>query len=469
MDDSEDAVVRAADTALTKAKAAVNKVSAAERATLSRRLGDLESDLIDKKSTRTIAINKEAMKVYDGIARYNDKDGVNKRHVAFSDLDSPGGGNSKFDPNATLNLSIGTAATVKLKRDKTATVAAHKGWQGSKYTLEEGGTTYEAVAYYNRYDDPNGLEFFNRFTFEQRSGGWVTEEQTEQDDNRPKLDGEYGAGVTRLDLENYSPLGSPRVEMKGTLYGVRGTFSCMPKTKHTCAVRLQEDAPEYTTLGGASEGLAFNKDYAVWRFKPDNLGERIAVPDRAFVSYGYWIRKMSDGRWDVSAFHDAKRGRDRVIENLTRDTGLISTATYEGGAAGVYALSGDAGKFTANAELVADFDTDSVTVTINEFMTESFLGGDSRERDWSVALQKKAFSDDGTFAGDADGLTRWTMDGTAAPAAGKWEGAFYERNVNNNYSGFRPKAATGSFYAEHGTSSRMVGAFGVQDPNREEQ
>ena len=63
------------------------------------------------------------------------------------------------------------------------------------------------------------------------------------------------------------------------------------------------------------------------------------------------------------------------------------------------------------------------------------------------------------------GLTRWTMDGSAAAAAGKWEGAFYDRGG----LGLRPKAATGSFYAEYGINAKLVGAFGVLDPDRDEQ
>ena len=208
-----------------------------------------------------------------------------------------------------------------------------------------------------------------------------------------------------------------------------------------------------------------------WRFKPDNQNDRVkSNDDDAHVSYGYWIRKGADGRWDVSAFHNATRGSEsKEPSGLAADTLLAGKATYGGAAAGVYALSDGAGTFTADAELVADFTgtSDSVTGTIDGFMTRGFTGGDSMSRDWSVELQKRNISDKGRFTeNEGDGVlghTRWTMDGEAGRAGGRWTGAFYERAT-----GLLPKAATGSFYAEHGLSSRVVGAFGVTDPNTDE-
>ncbi len=212
--------------------------------------------------------------------------------------------------------------------------------------------------------------------------------------------------------------------------------------------------------------------YATWRFKPDDPEQRVKPDDdTAFVTYGYWIRKGADGRWDVSAFHNATSGDgSKEPSGLAADTLLSGKATYGGAAAGVYALSDGAGMFTADAELVADFTgaSDSVTGTIDGFMTRGFTGGDGMSRDWSVDLRKRNIADDGKFGEDNTqgilGLTRWTMDGEAGRAGGKWTGAFYERGG----AGLLPKAATGSFYAEHGLSSRVVGAFGVTDPNTDE-
>ncbi len=264
--------------------------------------------------------------------------------------------------------------------------------------------------------------------------------------------------------------------IRGEHSGVPGTYSCTPAQGYACAVEFQVDNHR---LGGATvnNNILQGTTYATWRFRPDDPEQRIKPDaDPAFVTYGYWIRKGADGKWDVSAFHNANRGPVTAISGLDGDTKLVGTATYGGGAAGVYALSDGAGTFTADAELVADFSansasvtgTMSVTGTIDGFMTRGFTGGDGMSRDWSVKLHKLAIGDGGGMAPDTSsgstGLTQWTMDGTPALAAGKWEGAFYERGGN----GQRPKTATGSFYAEHGMSGRMVGAFGVTDPKTDE-
>ena len=465
MDDSEDAVVRAADTALTKAKAAVNKVPAAERATLSRRLGTLESDLTGAKESRTEAMEQmkeQAQIVYDGIARYSGASNSNdRRYAQFNDQ-----GNSELSATPDLSIEIGQADAVRLKPDKATMVAEHKGWTGSKWKLESGGVTYEAWVYDNRYSTPQD-RFRDAWSNEfDEATGWLNGTGTADIGQHQKFEGvDLVAGNNKL-----AGVGEP-YRARGSFAGVRGEFFCMPAIDKSCAVQPR---PEGLYLGemGTSN---FATSTTAWRFKPDNMDDRVrSNDDTAFVSYGYWIRKSADGKWDVSAFHGNHRGPAQNISGLTNDAALHGTATYDGGAAGVYALSAEAGTFTADAELVADFTDNSVTGTIDGFMTKKFdaMGnpvGDAMEREWSVDLQKLLFNSGGDFvtdaSNDATGLTRWTMGETAAPAAGKWEGSFYERDGVSH----KPKAATGSFYAEHGTTNRIVGAFGVQDPDRLEQ
>ena len=64
MDDSETSVVTRAEGELTKARTAVAKVPAAERVTLSRRLGTLESDLTGAKDSRTSTMVKRGEAMY---------------------------------------------------------------------------------------------------------------------------------------------------------------------------------------------------------------------------------------------------------------------------------------------------------------------------------------------------------------------------------------------------------------------
>ena len=70
-----------------------------------------------------------------------------------------------------------------------------------------------------------------------------------------------------------------------------------------------------------------------------------------------------------------------LFRHATGVTALQGTATYSGGAAGKYALhsttggTNDAGHFTADATLEANFNNDTVSGTIDGFMGA----------DWSVA------------------------------------------------------------------------------------
>ena len=52
--------------------------------------------------------------------------------------------------------------------------------------------------------------------------------------------------------------------------------------------------------------------------------------------------------------------------------------------------------------------------------------------------------------------TEWTIDGTAADAAGQWSGNF--KNVGDDGV---PQVTTGTFHSVYGTAGRMVGAFGA--------
>ena len=477
MDDSETSVVTRAEGELTKARTAVAKVPAAERVTLSRRLGTLESDLTGAKDSRTGAMRMkanrmraEAEAVYAGIARYNDASSSDERRYAqFNDQ-----GNELSetrDPAVIPNLSIdiGQADSVRLTPDTTTMVEKLKGWTGSKWKLESGGATYEAVVYDNRYSAPgNRLRDAWSAEFDEATG-WLNGTGTVSVGQHQEFDGfEVVAGINKLAKVGES------YQVRGTFAGVPGEYHCTPAINKYCAVEARLDGLRL----GELEGASFVVTNTAWRFKPDNMDDKVRSDrDPAFVTYGYWIKKSANGKWDVSAFHNNHRGPNpTAISGLDSDTKLVGTVTYKGGAAGVYALSDEAGTFTADAELVADFTANSarvpgsisVTGTIDGFMTKGFTGGDGMSRDWSVELQKLQISASGSFvtnaSNNANGLTSWTMGGTAALAAGKWEGAFYERGG----AGLRPKTATGSFYAEHGTNSRLVGAFGVTDPNTDE-
>ena len=204
---------------------------------------------------------------------------------------------------------------------------------------------------------------------------------------------------------------------------------------------------------------AFTAGNSTWTFTPSSLDAKVtSVDNTIYASYGWWVHTADNGDLIVSAFA-ADRGN---VTDATGITALRGTAKYMGGAAGQYTLRGttgganDAGDFTADATLDANFEDDTITGTI-----DNFIGEDGKSRDWSVELKEASINDGGLIARDVADDTVWTVGGTAAEASGEWSGS-----LQDNDAGGVPKIATGTFNSTYGTAEgldgRMVGAFGAK-------
>ena len=360
------------------------------------------------------------------------------------------------DADGVISVTIGTAAAVPLAEDKKTVVDAIEDWMGKRHTAEptgEGGT-YEAMVYSNVGEPMEGDPFNEEYTLLTTATATAT-----------VMVGEVGVDTTqtgvpaRVDSPRFDQsagrkqfkLGDnqARVIIPGTYHGVSGNYACTPNSGETCSATIVEGG--FALAGGN------------WAFKPTDPNAKVmSVDDVMYASYGWWLHKSEDDMtYTASAFATA-RGTVTAAENIGT---LRGTATYSGGAAGKYALysstggTNDAGHFTAKATLEADFNADMVSGTISDFM-----GADGMARDWSVELKKSGVGDGGTITG-ADGSgnpmeTVWTIDGTAAEAAGQWSGTLYDNGDDNV-----PRVATGTFDSEYSTSGKMVGAFGANVDN----
>ena len=350
------------------------------------------------------------------------------------------------DADGVISVTMG-ADTTALAEDKKTTVADNHDWVGKRHTAEPTVApmgTYEAYVYSNVGDPTEGDPFNEEYTLDGTTGetadvttltGYVTGRVAS-----PSFD--QSAGTKTFDL----PANTVRVVLAGSYHGVAGTYYCTPTDANTkCSSAVA--ASGFTLAGGT------------WTFKPTTATAKVmSVDDTTYASYGWWLHKSEDGKtYTASAFATA-RGTVTAASGI--DT-LRGTATYMGGAAGKYALhsatggTNDAGHFTARATLEADFNTDMITGTIDQFM-----GADGESRDWSVELMEQGVGAAGAILGD-DGtgtakMTKWTINDTAAAAAGQWSGTLYDNGDDSV-----PKVGTGTFYSEYGTAGRMVGGFGV--------
>ena len=443
--DSTDAEVTAADTAITNARnaiAAAANIPDEEKTANTGAVDALATLLSGAKTARQTAMDDEqkmkdmammatAMKLYKGL-EHGLGDATNVRTGAS-------------DTAGVITVTNDTDSQA-LSEDKKTTVAANHGWAGKRHAAEPTGDagTYEAYVYSNVGAATEGDPFNEEYTLNETTGetadvttltGYTTGRVAS-----PRFDQSAGTKTFKL------PANTVRVVIPGSYHGVSGTYYCTPTGSGTdCSAAVAESG--FTLAGGT------------WTFKPGSPTAKVmSVADTTYASYGWWIHKSEDGsEFTASAFATA-RGDVPAASGI--DT-LRGTATYMGGAAGKYALysstggTNDAGHFTARATLEADFNADMITGTIDNFM-----GADGQSRNWSVELKKSGVSATGTITG-SDGTgdpmeTVWTIDGTAAAAGGQWSGTLYD----NGDDGV-PKVGTGTFHSTYSTSGRMVGGFGV--------
>ena len=468
-DDSSDTVVIAADDAVAAAKKAITDamaISEAEKHAYGREAEAHADDLDDAKMSRTAAMQDAADKAAQDATEKAEAMAVlaTKLHMG---IDPPMGMvNDNADTTRAaahegndIRVKIGMMDPVDLSEDEDTMVAALHGWEGKRYTANSAGNvTHEAYVYSN-VEDPTPGDPFDEEYAANISDGVLDTNTTEGTSSlvaSPEFD--HAAGVKSFE----KPDNFIAVMIPGSYHGVSGTYSCKPGSGNKCAVSFAMGGKGFD-LGGVDNKSVFNSTYAEWTFKPDDLEARVTgMPDADYASYGWWLHTDADGDLIASAFA-AKKLADKSTDVLavkSIDT-LQGTATYMGGAAGHYALSSatggtnDAGQFTAEATLMADFGDDTITGTIDHFM-----GADGEMRDWSVELKEADINSTGVISrsgtGQDDNDTVWTIGGIAADASGEWLGDL----LNSGDDGV-PQVAAGTFYSMYGAAGKMVGGFGA--------
>jgi len=334
-----------------------------------------------------------------------------------------------YNTDGHIEVTIGTVTTI-LMENENEVVTPLKGWEGKKYTDEDGD--YTAIVYSNIEEPIPGDPFNEVYTL------------TDADSANP---GETNISLSELikipsitrtsGTERFTlPDNTARVEEVGSYHGVPGTYYCLPTTGCTASV-----AAEGFTLGGGT-----------WTFKPTQPTTPVSdTLDTIYASYGYWLNTNDDGDYVASTFiADMGDVPDADI------TTLEGTATYVGGAAGYYSIhsktggTNDSGVFTADIELNADFNNDKITGLI-----DNFIGSNGKSRNWKVTLKESGLVTNGGFGQTEIIMTVWSIGDTSADPSGNWKGS-----LRNNGEDDVPQVATGTFYTEYGREGRMIGAFG---------
>ena len=357
---------------------------------------------------------------------------------------------------------------VDYSEDEKTGVPDNGGWEGNKYRhVFASGATAEAVVYSNEGGYEPGLAFWWQYNKERLNhppflGSNLREGQLYIGNGSTVQDGRISIPefASRDGVKVFSQPNNPFI-LSGSYHGVSGLYYCLPNAGSSCALRVTGGAVRLGYVNASNvytEASLTAEHLGKWFFEPQDRNDRVTgAPDREWNLYGWWLYKPASGGNYIAAAgaFDAGGHEDTNLQPLS------GTATYSGGAAGLYAIvrgneGVDAGSFTARARLTADFDRNRVTGRIDRF-----TGADGRNRDWSVELMEQGFSDQGSIYGDGAGggsasRTKWTIDGRGFDdGGGTWSGYFYNDDSD------RLTVATVTFTAVHSAVGRMVGGFGV--------
>ena len=240
-------------------------------------------------------------------------------------------------------------------------------------------------------------------------------------------------------------------ETAGTYNGAMGTYRCNGTA--ACTVMLgAEDAITAMSAG--------------WIFTPD-AGATSDVQDADYQHYGFWLKKTTkDGATtynEVATFADSED--DASGQNVDSVNG---TASYEGGAVGVYVKNAfdpdgvidtaTSGHFKADASLMAYFGGGDVALNKQRTVTgtiDNFALAGGEENEWSVALEGRI---------DGGEVEEGTANGGGA--VGSFSATFYGdvTPVENVYPA--PSSVVGEFNANF-VNGTVAGGFGAREMKEE--
>ena len=261
----------------------------------------------------------------------------------------------------------------------------------------------------------------------------------------------------------------------GMVGNAAGTFSCADPAAD-CNV------PARNSDGSVDDPT----DAANWTFTPTDPAAMMDVSDGdGYLVLGWWLQEDDDGIPTGLDTFTSVAGMARRADDATAVTALTGVAVYRGASVGQYALhslgaaNSEAGHFTADAMLEADFDVETDTAETMDGvmvtgMIDNFMTGET-SRDWTVELMMtdQDTTLDGmqgtaalpffstTTGGNVSSLTtEWDLGGNVK-GTGFWVAQFWGSDTAAAAAANYPLAVTGEFGAFLGPVGSMTGVFGA--------
>ena len=314
--------------------------------------------------------------------------------------------------------------------------------EGGRYTLDANNTTADPVV-------SQSLNFNDQ---QNHNDGRVV-----LTDSRVTVPAPSGSVTLLSDDENTDDVKENRYA--GTFDGATGTFTCTAASGG-CAV---------TVVGGKITGMTSV------HFTPDK-GEKVTEPDGDYLHYGVWLMKTAqdDGS---DKYNEVQTFAFSSIGAVTDVSGVVGTASYKGGAAGVYVRNvyvpstvgekkldhANSGHFTAAVNLTASFagtsvaedDRNSIKGTIDGFT----LSGGEDASGWGVNVDAEIAVNAGTASGMAKG--GGTDPGSFSANFHGADTGDTDNDANTPEVAIGPKVLVGEFNAEF-TNGSVAGGFGAR-------
>ena len=399
---------------------------------------------------------------------------------------------NKFDSlrSEVSDLHIDNEDNIKLDDENTIPISPEthispsRGWIAKKFTKTDGESWGVVVT--NELSHPTRLSWTEYFYNDHPK---TTSAKTTLN---PPLPGvtpvaggkvEFAASINNtFDVVHFGGRVLPKIEINGSISGiyrgVPGVYECKDNTA-TC-----ETSPAST-----DDKFRFDQQYT---FTPNEDGTGSDPFDNVFITvaprhdgshlaFGYWLTEVSPTQTERPKYNIHTFAEDYMGgygDHTTSVSELQGSASYTGGAAGVYVLKeGDLtdnpdlydGEFVAVVNLEAQFaegngtvaavDQWKITGTIDDFRSEEASHNLSG---WELALEADLGSDrsstTGVMATPALALTNpVTMGGGTN---GTWNAAFFGSDGTNNATD-HPEAIAGEFNG-HFINGHVVGAFGAE-------
>ena len=253
-------------------------------------------------------------------------------------------------------------------------------------------------------------------------------------------------------------------EVAGTYQGGEGTYKCTGDVDCTVTVNNKGE------LTAATDG---------WIFIPAS-GATVDVADADYLHYGFWLKRTTDEDGVLTYNEVETFAISSAVESIGSEIDtVLGSATYEGGATGVYVknvidsdssiASATSGHFNADAELTAYFSGGDVAANKHNTVTgtiDNFELSGGEENAWSVSLKGKRGVGDNTFS---------SMPDAATGANGTFSGTFhgptdlYDHDKDDGTMDAtdeirrQPSSVVGEFNANFGNGS-VAGGFGARKP-----